>query len=59
MLRILIRGGTSAAGMAAASILKHLGAHIIATTCSEKKGRPAPVEAGVNDVVIDGVCPRG
>ncbi len=49
---ILIRGGTSAAGMAATSILKHLGARVIATTRSEKK-RVALVEAGVDDVVID------
>lgn len=50
--RILIRGGTSAAGMAATSILKHLGAHVIATTRSEKK-RAALVAAGVDDAVID------
>ena len=50
--RILIRGGTSAAGMAATSILKHLRAHVIATTRSETK-RTALVAAGVDDVVID------
>ena len=50
--RFLIRGGTSAAGMAATSILKHLGVHVIATTRSEKK-RAALVAAGVDDVVID------
>ncbi len=50
--RILVRGGTSAAGMAATSILKHHGVHVIATTRSEQK-RPALVAAGVDDVVID------
>ncbi len=50
--RILIRGGTSAAGMAATSILKHLGAHVIATTRSESK-RGALEAAGVDEIVID------
>lgn len=50
--RILVRGGTSAAGMAATGLLKHLGAGVIATTRSEKK-RTALVASGVDDVVID------
>ena len=50
--RILVRGGTSAAGMAATSILKHLGAHVLATTRSEAK-RGALRSAGVDDVLID------
>ena len=50
--RILIRGGTSAAGMAATSILKLLSAHVIATTRSETR-RAALMTAGVDDVIID------
>lgn len=49
---ILIRGGTSAAGVAATSVAKHLGATVIATTRREAK-REALERAGVDHVVID------
>lgn len=49
---LLIRGGTSSVGMAAATIAHHLGAVVIATTRNVEK-RAALLANGVTHVVID------
>ncbi|MDJ0757431.1 MAG: zinc-binding alcohol dehydrogenase family protein [Ardenticatenaceae bacterium] len=49
---ILIRGGTSSVGMAAATIAKSLGATVVATTRNENK-RTALLENGADHVVIE------
>ena len=49
---LLIRGGTSSIGMAAATIAKDLGLTVISTTRKETK-REALVENGADHVVID------
>ncbi|MFC2151712.1 zinc-binding dehydrogenase [Bacteroidota bacterium] len=50
--QVLVRGGTSSVGMAAISILKDLGAKIIATTRKEQR-KEMLLKAGANHVVID------
>lgn len=49
---VLVRGGTSSVGMAAISILKDIGANIIATTRKTER-TAALLKAGANYVVID------
>ena len=49
---VLIRGGSSSVGLAAASLVKNLGGRSIATTRSEGK-RAALMAAGADEVVID------
>ena len=49
---LLIRGGTSSIGMAAATIAKDLGLTVISTTRNETK-REALIENGADHVVID------
>ncbi|MEM8488886.1 MAG: zinc-binding dehydrogenase [Bacteroidota bacterium] len=49
---LLIRGGTSAAGMAAATIAKDMGVTVLATTRNPAK-KPALVANGVDAVFID------
>lgn len=48
----LIRGGTSSVGMAAASLAKHMGLRVLATTRAGSKS-DALRENGVDDVAID------
>ncbi len=50
---VLIRGGSSSVGLAAASLVDDLGAKSICTTRSEEK-RAAMVAAGADELVIDG-----
>ena len=49
---LLIRGGTSAAGLACVSIARDLGCRVLATTRSENK-RTVLQEAGVDHILID------
>lgn len=49
---LLVRGGTSSVGMAAATIAKHLGAIVAATTRNQGK-RQALLDNGVDHVIID------
>ena len=49
---LLVRGGTSSVGMAAASLAKHLGLRVIATTRDPAKA-DALFENGVDDVLTD------
>jgi len=49
---VLVRGGTSSVGMAAISILKDIGAHIIATTRKTERTE-ALLKAGADYVIID------
>ena len=50
---LLIRGGTSAAGLACISIARDMGCTVMATTRSEAKGEVLR-EAGVHHILIDG-----
>jgi NADPH:quinone reductase-like Zn-dependent oxidoreductase len=49
---LLIRGGTSSVGMAAASLARPMGARVLATTRDSKKAA-ALLENGVDEVIID------
>ncbi|GAB5557382.1 MAG: zinc-binding alcohol dehydrogenase family protein [Schleiferiaceae bacterium] len=49
---LLIRGGTSAAGLACISIAKDMGCTVFATTRSEKK-KPILREAGVDHILLE------
>ena len=49
---LLIRGGTSSVGMAAASLARPMGARVLATTRDPKKAT-ALLENGVDEVIID------
>lgn len=49
---VLVRGGTSSVGMAAISILKDIGVHIIATTRKTERTE-ALLKAGADYVIID------
>jgi NADPH:quinone reductase-like Zn-dependent oxidoreductase len=51
--RLLVRGGTSSVGLAAAAIAKHHGAFVVSTTRSEERARLCR-DSGAEDVLIDG-----
>ena len=51
--RLLVRGGTSSVGLAAAAIAKHHGAFVVSTTRSEKRAQLCR-DSGAEDVLTDG-----
>lgn len=51
--RVLIRGGTSALGMACASLAKHLGCEVVGTTRKPAKARTLAGSPSFDAVVID------
>ena len=51
--RLLVRGGTSSVGLAAAAIAKHHGALVVSTTRSEGRAQLCR-DSGAGDVLIDG-----
>jgi NADPH:quinone reductase-like Zn-dependent oxidoreductase len=51
--RLLVRGGTSSVGLAAAAIAKHYGAFVVSTTRSESRAQLCR-DSGAKDVLIDG-----
>lgn len=51
--RLLVRGGTSSVGLAAAAIAKHHGSFVVSTTRSEKRAQLLR-DSGAEDVLIDG-----
>jgi len=64
---LLVRGGTSSVGLAAASIAKEMGCTVLATTRKEEKAKVLTA-AGVDHVIIDqgkieeqvkAICPAG
>ena len=51
---MLIRGGTSSVGLAAAELAKHYGLHVFSTTRSEAKAKTlSQLLGGENHVIID------
>lgn len=50
--RLLVRGGTSSVGLAAAAIAKNYGAYVAGTTRNKERG-PILRESGVDEVIID------
>lgn len=52
--RVLVRGGTSALGMAAASIAQHIGCDVVGTTRQAAKAERLESSGVVDTVIIDG-----
>ena len=51
--RVLIRGGTTSVGLAAASIAKHYGASLVASTTRSAGRKQLLLDAGADEVLID------